>query len=245
MLIRMFTPYHLQPDMDCPLDADMVHYLRSVMRQGVGAQITLFDGHGGEYVADIVSLERDAARCHTVQFHDVCRELPLHVHIIQAANRSEKIEHVLQKGTELGAAAFTVCVSERMQLRLQGNKLDKRLERWQKIIIEAAEQSGRTRIPTLQWLPRITSLASNEQAAYYLHPEGNHSLSEYRPAIAQHQAVTLAVGPEGGWSPRDIAELQQRDFEPLCFGPRIMRTETAAPALLAALQATSDLYRLE
>jgi len=236
-LIRMYTPYDLQPDMDCPLDADMLHYLRSVMRQEVGSQVILFDGRGGEYLADIVSLERDAARCRTVQFHDVCRELPLHVHIIQAANRSEKIEHVLQKGTELGAAAFSVCVSERMQLRLQGSKLDKRLQRWQKIIIEAAEQSGRTRIPTLQWLPRLTALPSSNQVAYYLHPEGNHGLREYFPTIQQHQAATLAVGPEGGWSSRDISELQQRNFQPLCFGPRVMRTETAAPALLAALQA--------
>jgi len=237
MLIRMYTPYDLQPDMDCPLDADMLHYLRSVMRQEVGNQMVLFDGRGGEYLVDIVSLERDAPRCRTVQFHDVCRELPLQVHIIQAANRSEKIEHVLQKGTELGAAAFTVCVSERMQLRLQGSKLDKRLQRWQKIIIEAAEQCGRTRIPTLQWLPRLTALPGSNQVAYYLHPEGNHGLREYFPTIQQHQAATLAVGPEGGWSSRDISELQQRNFEPLCFGPRVMRTETAAPALLAALQA--------
>ncbi|MDQ6978644.1 MAG: 16S rRNA (uracil(1498)-N(3))-methyltransferase [Mariprofundaceae bacterium] len=237
MLIRMFIPYDLQPDMDCPLDVDMVHYLRVVMRQKEGGKIILFDGRGGEYLADIVSLEHKSGDCHTVQFHDVCRELPLHAHIIQAANRSEKIEHVLQKGTELGAAAFTVCMSERMQLRLQGSKLDKRLQRWQKIIIEAAEQSGRTCIPTLQWLPRLTALPTISRAAYYLHPEGNHGLGEYFPVIQHNQTVTLAVGPEGGWSSRDMKELQERNFEPLCFGPRVMRTETAAPALLAALQA--------
>lgn len=240
MFIRIYIDSPLKIACECPLDASLVHYLRIVMRQDVGGEVILFNGLGDEYQAEILSLQRNSGLCMVHERLHADRELAVKVFIIQSANRSDKIEHVLQKGTELGAAGFMVCVSDRMQLRLHGEKLTKRLERWHKIIIEAAEQSGRTLIPSIQWQEKITALARPPHPAFYLHPDSSTGLANHFSAITLHQAVTLAIGPEGGWSRRDITCLEKCGFQPLQFGTRVMRTETAAPALLAALQALTD-----
>ena len=217
-------------------DAEQAHYLRSVMRLAVGATVTLFDGHGGEYDARITRLDKSGACCALEAFHDIERELPCRVDIIQAACRGEKIETVLQKGTELGAHAFHIARSERAQLKLAGDRLKKRMQRWQKIIVEAAEQSGRTRIPELAWHDALADVpACGLKLA--LHPEGAQAWAEMRDRVAQAEHITLAVGPEGGFSERDMERLAGSGFSPLRFGARIMRTETAAPALLAAIAA--------
>lgn len=240
MLIRLFVHQKLGVREPCVLNREAVHYLLKVMRCTVGAHITVFNGEGGEYTAELVSLERDGGLCNLLTFHDVDRELPMGVHIIQAANRSDKLEHVLQKGTELGAAGFCLCVSERMSFRLSGVKLEKRLQRWGKIIIEAAEQSGRTLIPSLEWCAHLNDLPKAKHPAFYLHPDTDHTLNDYFPEIKLQQKVSLAIGPEGGWSGKDMQLLQQHEFQSITLGPRIMRTETAAPAILAALQTLSD-----
>ncbi len=241
MLIRIYTDSVLTTGIDCPLHAEAVHYLRMVMRQDVGSEIILFNGRGGEYRAEILSLQRNHGMCAIHEWIDIDRELGIKAFIIQSANRTDKIEHVLQKGTELGAAGFIICISDRMQLRLQGVKLKKRLERWQKIIIEAAEQSGRTYVPTLHWLGKLDALSPPPHPAFYLHPEASTTLDHHVATIQKAQAITFAVGPEGGWSGQDMAQLQQRGFQAMVFGKRIMRTETAAPALLASLQTIQDL----
>ena len=113
------------------------------------------------------------------------------------------------------------------------------MERWQKIIIEAAEQSERTALPTLSWQDRLTH-APVDGLCYTLHPEVSTSWAGEKPNILTARDITLAVGPEGGWSHQDIETLMAQGFKNLTFGPRIMRTETAAPALLAAIQSLID-----
>jgi 16S rRNA (uracil1498-N3)-methyltransferase len=162
------------------------------------------------------------------------------VHIVQAACRSEKIETVLQKGIELGAARFIIVRSERSTLKLEGAKLQKRLQRWQSIVIEAAEQCGRTCVPEVFWINNLKDIPA-QGLCFTLHPEPKAtSWQQQARAMADADDITLAVGPEGGWSDRDIETLNATDFSCLTFGPRIMRTETAAPALLAAIQARID-----
>ncbi len=235
-MIRIFVE---QPDLreglDCPLDEDAAHYLRQVMRRGVGEHVRLFNGQGGEFTARVTSLQRKSAHCRILRFHDVSREVERPIHIIQAASRNEKIEQVLQKGTELGASTFCICVSERSTLRLQGERLRKRLRRWRRILIEAAEQSGRTIVPDLRWEEQLPGATCD--AAFYLHPQAIKGLGEYAGRLRASKDVELAIGPEGGWSSRECEILMDKGWAPLRFGARILRTETAAPALLAALQA--------
>jgi len=239
MLCRLYLNQPLALASSVTLPSNQAHYLRSVMRVAEGDAIILFDGQGGEYRCSVKQLARDHLSCWVESFTDVNREMSNQVHIVQAACRSEKIETVLQKGTELGAASFTIARSERSTLKLDGSKLKKRLQRWQTIIIEAVEQSGRTVIPEVRWLNALSGVSSGD-INFILHPEANAtSWQQACAAMAKADDITLAIGPEGGWSNRDIEVLGAMGFDCLSFGPRIMRTETAAPALLAAIQAQS------
>ncbi len=233
---RIYIPKPLSTNDHITLPDDIAHYLRHVMRLHEGDSITVFNGQGGEFQANIQQLSKSHAQCTLQRFDDVSRELPIPIHIIQCANKSEKIETVLQKGTELGATSFHIANSQRSALKLSGIKLDKRMQRWQRIIVEAAEQSERTYIPTLSWHPKLSEVPCQGQA-YTLHPHQAQPWSDIRPHITQATALSYAVGPEGGWSADDMAVLHHLGFQAMCFGTRIMRTETAAPALLAATQA--------
>ncbi|MCF7820830.1 MAG: 16S rRNA (uracil(1498)-N(3))-methyltransferase [Mariprofundaceae bacterium] len=233
---RLFLNADLQIGREASIPADQAHYLRHVMRLGSGDTITVFNGLGGEYEATISGLNKRDGGCRPDRFIDADRELPVRIHIIQCANKSEKIETVLQKCTELGAASFQIASSERSQFKLTEQRLASRLERWQRIIIEAAEQSGRTAIPTVAWQPSLQRVTATG-TAYTLHPESATSWNEARAETGRSDEITLAIGPEGGWSRRDIETLSALGFNNLTFGSRIMRTETAAPALIAAIQA--------
>jgi len=232
---RIYTNQDLSEHQSITLNNDLAHYLRDVMRLHEGDPITLFNGKGGEYQASINQLSKQSVDCYIEKYQNISRELSLPIHIIQCANKSEKIETVLQKGTELGAASFQIAKSQRATLKLAGIKLEKRLERWQRIIIEAAEQSERTHIPTLHWCNRLSDIQCHGQL-FALHPHQAKPWSDIRSQLPQAAAVTFAVGPEGGWSSDDLTILQPMGFQTLTFGARIMRTETAAPALLAATQ---------
>ncbi|MES0371783.1 MAG: 16S rRNA (uracil(1498)-N(3))-methyltransferase [Mariprofundaceae bacterium] len=233
---RIFLNQPLEPGYDIEIPADQTHYLRHVMRLLSGDPITIFNGLGGEYKATIVGLTKQAGTCHVETFIDVERELPVRIHIIQCANKSDKIETVLQKCTELGAASFQIANSERSQFKLTDKKLASRLDRWQKIIIEAAEQSERTIIPSVVWAPSLKNIQATGNN-YTLHPESVMEWHKVKERISTATDITLAIGPEGGWSRKDLETLSELGFQNLSFGSRVLRTETAAPALTAAIQA--------
>ncbi|MBF0281501.1 MAG: 16S rRNA (uracil(1498)-N(3))-methyltransferase [Zetaproteobacteria bacterium] len=233
---RLYSHQAITLGKSLSLDADQGHYLRMVMRLHKDDHIILFNGEGGEYLAQIEHLAKNDTQCTVLAFTQVERELAVPVHIIQCANNRDKIETVLQKGTELGAASFQITSSERAQFILKGEaKIAERLTRWNKIVIEAAEQSGRTRIPQISWSPSIEQIQIQGHG-YLLHPHFGDHWNDLQSCVKQQQPVTLAIGPEGGWSDLDIEKLTQLGCNPIRFGSRIMRTETAAPALLAAVQ---------
>ena len=236
MHCRIFIQAELSLGQAVEIDAEQTKYLRQVMRLNVNDVITVFNGLGGEYTAKLTVLAKDRGECLLAEFIEVNRELPCRVHIIQAANRSEKVETVLQKATEMGATSFQIVNSERATLNLPDNKRGKRLKRWQKIIIEAAEQSERTISPTVAWQDKLSQVNKFGQG-FVLHPRDAKLWKDTRDEIHQMQDITLAIGPEGGWSDKELDFLEEQGFQPLKFGERVMRTETAAPALLAAIQA--------
>ncbi len=236
MHCRLFIPAELVLGQAVEIDDEQTKYLRQVMRLQAGDQITVFNGLGGEYIARLTELGKDGGECSLIHYIEADRELPCKVHIIQAANRSEKIETVLQKATEMGAASFQIINSERATLSLPENKREKRLKRWQKIIIEAAEQSERTILPSVMWREKLSAVEKFGQG-FVLHPRDAKLWKDVRGEIHQMQEITLAIGPEGGWSDKELAFFGEQGYGSLKFGERIMRTETAAPALLAAIEA--------
>jgi len=233
---RLYVRSPLDSGREITLADEQGHYLRHVMRLQNGNSVILFNGRGGEYKACIHDFAQSGVVCHIEEYIPANREMPCKTHVIQAACRSEKIETVLQKGTELGAASFQILCTERSTLRLAGNKLDTRLKRWGKIILEAAEQSGRTRIPSLHWRQALSDIRLSG-LSYAMHPLAAQTWIQARERIVQASEIDFLIGPEGGLSKRDLDVLTETGCNTLAFGQRIMRTETAAPALLAAMQA--------
>jgi len=236
MHCRIYLQAELAAQALANIGPEQARYLKQVMRLQVGDMITVFNGCGGEYPAELTFLAKDSGECLLGDFIDVSRELTCRVHIIQAANRSEKIETVLQKATEMGAASFQILNSERATFSLPSSKRQKRLERWQKIVVEAAEQSERTSVPTVVWQDKLAQI-ERKGVCFVLHPRDAVLWQDIRHALPDMQDITLAIGPEGGWTDQELKFMQSQDFEALMFGERVMRTETAAPALLAAIQA--------
>ena len=201
--------------------------------------MTLFNGDGRQYPARLVAADPRAARVHVDAVEAPVRESPLRITLIQSLARGEKMDWIFQKATELGAARILPVTSERSEVRLEGARSEKRLGHWRAIAIAACEQCGRNVIPEISVPESLEAcLAAYPQAGaevrWMLHPGGTTRLRNTEPTATE---VVLAVGPEGGFSENDLAALRQAGFDTLALGPRVLRTETAGLAALAALQA--------
>ena len=163
-------------------------------------------------------------------------ESPLAITLVQGIARGEKMDWILQKATELGVTRFLPATSDRSEVKLDAQRADKRVAHWREVVVSACEQSGRARVPevaTPQPLAQAAGLRPGR--GFLLDPLADQTLAALRGSDLD--ACTLAIGPEGGWSPRDREQLLAAGFEGLRLGPRILRTETAGIAAIAALQA--------
>jgi 16S rRNA (uracil1498-N3)-methyltransferase len=161
----------------------------------------------------------------------------LRITLVQGIARGEKMDWILQKATELGVASVVPVSSERSEVRLEGERAGKRLAHWRSVVIAACEQSGRARVPAVEASQSLADALGGlaDQPRYLLDPQAARAIGEL--GTAPLAACVLAVGPEGGWSPRDRELLAQAGFEGLRLGPRVLRTETAGIAAIAVLQA--------
>ena len=236
---RIYLPVTLATDSIVALSTDAAHHVARVLRLEVGAAVCLFNGEGGEYHAVLHSINKSQVYAQISSYSPRDAESPLQVTLAQGIPRGERMDYTLQKAVELGVTRIAPLFSDRCEVRLQGERLDKRLHHWQGIIISACEQCGRTRIPpltnpmTLQpWLS--TSNLSDGGLHLVLDPRAPHSLAHYtKPA---DNNITLLIGPEGGLSDTEITAAEDAGFTRMRVGPRILRTETAGIAVLAALQ---------
>ena len=206
-----------------------------VLRAQPGELIELFDGRGQVYQAQITAMGKKSVEVRIQAAHTQCVESPLAITLLQAVSASERMDLTIQKSVELGVAAIVPLISERSQ-RLSGERADKKVARWQEIAIAACEQCGRTVVPTVA---PITPLA----AALGRLPEsgGRLLMSLNRPLalnqLPQPQSLSLLIGPEGGLSPAEEAlATTQFGFQAISLGPRVLRTETASLAAIAAMQ---------
>ena len=213
----------------------MIH----VLRLQVGAALTLFDGRGGEYVALIKRLDKSGLTLSVAERREVNRESPLGVVLAQGISSGERMDYTVQKCVELGITAIQPLTTQRSLVRLTSERADKRVGHWQSVAAAACEQCGRNVVPgilpvqpLMKWLGAAQS--SRENARYLLSPHANTRLREL---VRPQGTLTLLVGPEGGWNPDETSAAVGAGFIPLTLGPRVLRTETAAVAALAALQA--------
>ena len=211
------------------------HLLR-VLRAQVGDACVLFNGDGNDYDARIAIVGKRGTEVDILAARVAGNESPLRIVLLQALARGEKMDLILQKATELGVAAIIPVASERSEVRLDGERACKRVAHWRSVVVSACEQSGRATIPG------VATPGSLAQAMAGL-PAGARRLlldplaTQGVPAQGIPAAgIVLAIGPEGGWSARDVDTLRGNGFEGLRLGPRVLRTETAGIAAIAALQ---------
>ena len=231
---RFFCPDGLAPESDMPLPADVAHHAERVLRLAVGDEIVLFDGGGGECAATLLALGRQpVARLGPRQ--EVERESPLVITLVQALASGDKMDWIVQKAVELGAVAVQPVAAERSVLKLSGERAAKRVAHWQQVAVSACEQSGRNRVPEVaEILPLAKYLAQDFAGTRMILAPGAAGALARKPRPAG--PVAILIGPEGGWSPAELALADRAGCEPLALGPRVLRTETAGLAAIAAMQ---------
>mgnify|MGYP003441069530 CR=1 FL=1 len=235
-LTRSHVDMPLQAGAEVVLPEDVATHLLRVLRLQVGDACVLFNGDGHDYDARIAGIGKREARAEIAAARLVDNESPLRITLLQGIARGEKMDWILQKATELGVARILPVTSERSEVKLDAQRADKRLAHWRGIVVAACEQSGRATLPDVTAPQALAQAAGlREGRGFILDPFAQASLSSVRDASLRE--CTIAIGPEGGWSPRDREQLVAAGYEGLRLGPRVLRTETAGIAAIAALQA--------
>lgn len=222
-------------------EASATHVIR-VLRLAAGDPIILFDGTGVDYEAVLRTVSRSGVTAEVGAARPVDRESPLEITLLQGVSRGTRMDTVMQKATELGVRAIHPVLAERTVVRLDDERAAARLGHWERIVIGACEQCGRSVIPPIHPpVPLATALAGLDGAALRLTLDPR-AAGSVRELLDGRRKVVLAVGPEGGFSDHEIRLLGDAGFRGLRMGPRILRTETAPLAALAILQfAAGDL----
>jgi 16S rRNA (uracil1498-N3)-methyltransferase len=239
--IRVYLDRPLTAGQTAPLSDFAAAHLTRVLRLTDGAAITCFNGDGHDYRARLALHGRGRGEVQVESRSAVDSESPLEITLAQALARGERMDWVIQKATELGASAIVPLVTERTEVKLDEERAARRMAHWRGVAISACEQCGRARLPRLDppqvlhaWLASQVGPERDGTARLVLHPDGGRSLGA---GVGDRPRVVLAVGPEGGFSDRDLAQFDLASFEPVRLGPRVLRTETAGPAALAVLGA--------
>lgn len=231
---RFFADAALCRGATVALPDNVVRHLH-VLRCRAGEKIALFNGNGREYAAVLARVDKRAAMAEILDERPSENESPLAVTLVQAVSAGERMDFTLQKSVELGVAAVIPVISSRSVVRLDGERAQKRVVRWQEIVVSACEQSGRCVVPEVRpLLPYAQALAALPDADAKLLMSLNNRQS--LRGIPPPQSVILMAGPEGGWTREEEEAAFAADFSGLTLGRRVLRTETAALAALAAMQ---------
>jgi 16S rRNA (uracil1498-N3)-methyltransferase len=235
MVPRFYVDAPLRAGNVCTLSEDAAHHAIQVLRLREGEPVTLFNGRGGEFSARIASMKRLDVAIDILEHRAVERESPLHITLVQGVSAGEKMDSTVRKAVELGVAELQPVLAARSVARPKGERAENRRAHWQKVVIAACEQCGRNRVPEVHpVMGAMEYRPAREAAKLLLSPT-----SQLRFALAAMAGETyvLAAGPEAGFTAEEEAALVARGFVPVSLGPRILRTETAAVAAIAALNA--------
>ena len=234
---RLFVDEPLSIDRPLELAGERARYVQQVLRLKAGQRLSLFDGRGSEYEAELTKVSRQGVSLRVYDYTGAGVESPLRVHVGQGVARGDRMDYAIQKAVELGTAEFTPLFSERSVVRLEGARAERRTEHWRGVAVHASEQCGRTRVTTInppcaidQWLAEVRS-----ELKICLDPSAGQCLT----AIADEpRSVTLLIGPEGGLTAAEMEAADAAGFERVLLGPRTLRAETATVAGLTAVQMT-------
>jgi 16S rRNA (uracil1498-N3)-methyltransferase len=239
-LTRMHYSGNLQIGHRCTLPPSQAHHALRVLRLKPGDAVTLFNGDGAEYASVVVDANRERVALDVTGREARNREAPFAATLAQAVSSGERMDYTIQKAVELGVAAIQPLEARRSVVRLSAERAARRIAHWQAVAIAACEQCGRNRVPQVLplaqfdvFLAACGSLKDGERRLL-LSPRSAHRLREVDPPQG---ALVMLSGPEGGFSLEEERAAGEAGFLPVRLGPRVLRTETAAVAALAAMQA--------
>ena len=232
---RIYTPQHLLSSGSIELEGPVSHYLLRVLRLSTGDSLILFNGDGRDYPGEVCEVKHQRVLVRVTGSEDPGNESTLKITLVQAISRGERMDYSLQKATELGVYCVQPVISSRVEVRLDEKRQAKRLAHWQGVVISACEQSGRAIVPEIKlplsldnWLA-----ADDGSARLVLDPDASIGLSAIDP---EGDCVSVLVGPEGGFSSEEMEKICANGVRAVSLGPRVLRTETAGPAAISALQ---------
>ena len=243
---RIFSAEPLAGKTEVQLDEAASRHLVKVLRLGPGRPLILFDGEGGEYTAELLEAGKKA-RAKVGDYCEDDRQSPLAITLAIGISRGDRFDWVIQKATELGVKDIQPLFTERCEVKLSGDRLQKKLGQWQQIAISACEQSARNRVPEIlppmklpQYLDEHRDSVDGDVAGntlkLVLHHRTEETLAQLEQQLGRPRSTLLLVGPEGGLSAEEIELALDKGFHALRLGPRVLRTETAPVAALSVLQ---------
>lgn len=231
---RVFEPQPLSAGSLIDLSDSTIQHVVRALRMKDGDPICVFNGEGLEFPASLVDVDKRSARARLEQACTPAVESSLRIHIGQTLSRGERMDYAIQKATEMGVERITPLTSERCEVKLKAEREDKRLRHWQQVAISACEQSQRTRVPEITEVSPLQDWITGVEADLKL--VLHHHTARPLQSMATPGSIALLIGPEGGLTEAEVAAAQASGFEPVAFGPRVMRTETAPVAACAILQ---------
>lgn len=232
---RIYLIAELTLNQQVQLSDDAFGHVIRVLRLKSGDNITLFNGNGYDYPATITEVNKKQAYAMLNEQVTVNNESPLNIHLGQGISRGDRMDFTLQKSVELGVNTITPLFTERCGVKLNAERLEKKRQQWQKIVISACEQSGRAVVPEVRQPMVLQSWLAEETQALKinLHPRAEHSIMGL-PLSSDR--VRLLIGPEGGLTGEEIELAGDASYTEVLLGPRVLRTETAALTAITALQ---------
>lgn len=236
---RFYCPTELAANSTINLPHDVAHHAVRVLRLKPGTPICLFNGTGGHYDATL-HIEGKTAYANIGTFHNPLRELQGNITLVQGMASGDKMDWIIEKAVELGVSRLVPITAQRSVLQLGGERLTKRMAHWQRVICSASEQCGRNLLMQLDSPVSLqaylkTLPPQTDSLPLFCHPDAEQTLAQ--ALHAGPQSIILLVGPEGGWSDEEQGLVSGTTLQPVRFGPRVLRTETAGLALTAACTA--------
>lgn len=253
MYPRFYCPGTIVAGHALALPKTVAHHAFHVVRLKKGDKLTLFNGDGGEYPAEILDTSPKRVTVIPEAHLDIERESPLDITLVQALCSNEKMDWIVQKSVELGVSRFQPIAARFGVVQLSKDRAEKRMRHWQDVVISACEQCGRNRIPPVlplmplsSWLDGVPDECRDmdnpdSQKCFMLSPTAAEGLRDF-PRLPGLSRIDLLVGPEGGFDTEEEAAAVMAGCTPLRLGKRLLRTESAGLAALAAMQALCGDY---
>ena len=232
---RIFVDIDLAENAKVELPDSAFQHVCKVLRLKNGNPVRLFNGQGGQYHGELCEVEKRSAYVQLTHFETLHNESPLKVTIGQTLSRGERMDYAIQKAVESGVYEIQPLFSTRCEVKLQDNRLEKRLQHWQQVAISAAEQSGRGIVPNIKPPMNLIDWVANcnDMLKLTLHHHSAKPISQYQQP--SNNRIALLIGPEGGLTEQEVETARTHNFNAIALGPRVLRTETAPIVALTAL----------